>query len=499
MNLKHLLKSIETKHVEGDLDREVTGLCYDSRRVTPGKVFVAVKGSDVDGHDYICEAIDKGASAIICERNGFASHRAAKIVVENSRRVMGALAAEFYGHPSRKLRVIGVTGTNGKTTTVFVLKHLLESAGVRTGLISTVHYEAGDRILPATRTTPESIDIQQLMFQMVQAGCEACVMEVSSHAVVMDRVSHVEFDAAVFTNLTRDHLDYHQTMENYFEAKRSLFRRLETGAKNTVAVANTDDAYGARLLAESGLSRKICFGFENGADFRAADTELTEHGFSFQLKAAGSEMTARCGLLGRHNVYNALGALAAVAAIGVDIEKACGALEKTPPVPGRLESVDAGQQFNVIVDYAHTADALENVLTTLREITPGRLLLAFGCGGNRDQGKRTRMGEVAARLADMTIFTSDNPRREPPAAIAAQIEAGYRATRSDNTRTILDRHVAIREIIHAAGPGDTVLIAGKGHETYQELHDSVVPFDDRRHAAEVLHEMMIDRKILKAA
>lgn len=499
MQLRKLLSAVSVKHVEGNLDREITGLAYDSRRVSAGKVFVACRGHNFDGHDYISEAIDRGAVAVVCERNGFVSHKAAKIVVEDSREAIAWMAAEFYGHPSRRLKVIGITGTNGKTTTSFILKHLLEAHGIKTGLITTVHYQVGDRVLPAHRTTPEALDLQHLMAQMVRSGLEACVMEVSSHALMQNRVDYVEFDAGVFTNLTQDHLDYHRTMEDYFAAKQRFFKILDAGGEAVRVLANADDEYGRRVLRETAVPNPISFGTLGGSDLAAENIELTREGMKFDVTIGDESVSVTSGLVGRHNVYNMLAALGTACSMGLPVAKTVAAMNKVPPVPGRLECIDMGQNFNVIVDYAHTADALENVLTTLREITPGRILLTFGCGGNRDAGKRVRMGELAARLADYTVVTSDNPRKEPPAAIAAQIEAGYRSVRTDGARAILDRHMAIADVIHRAKAGDTVLIAGKGHETFQEQHDAVVPFDDRRHAAEVLQDLSGGRKILRAA
>lgn len=499
MILKHLLASISVLRVEGDLDREVTGIALDSRHVSPGKVFVACRGLNSDGHDYISEAIDRGAIAVICERNGFASHRAAKIVVENTRAIVPVLACEFHGHPSRKLKVVGITGTNGKTTTSFLLKNLLEAQGIRTGLITTVHYDVAGHILPASRTTPEAPDLQHLLAQMVREGCDACVMEVSSHALEQGRVNGTEFDVGVFTNLTHDHLDYHRTMEGYFEAKAKFFTLLERSSKPARAIINGDDEYGRRLLAGTKTPNPISFGLLGDTTLQATQLDLDPTGMHFTVDDVGEKIAVGSQLLGRHNVYNSLAALGVAKALGLDVEQTVESMAKTPPVPGRLERVDMGQSFNVIVDYAHTADALENILTTLREITGNRILLAFGCGGNRDVGKRTKMGEVAARLAHYTVVTSDNPRKEPPAAIAAQIEAGYRSVRAEGSRTILDRHAAIRDVIRHARTGDTVVIAGKGHETFQELSDAVIPFDDRRHAAEVIAAELGGKKILRAA
>ncbi len=498
MQLKRLLERVEVLRAEGALERDVTGIEHDSSRVTSGSVFIAVKGANFDGHDYISDAIDRGAIAIVCENNGFQSHRATKVVVKDTRTAMAEIANRFYGYPSRKMKVIGVTGTNGKTTTAFMLKHLLESQGSKTGLVSTVHYEVGDRVIPASRTTPESLELQSLMDQMVRANCEACVMEVSSHAMMQGRVSGVEFDVGIFTNLSQDHLDYHRNMEEYYRAKREFFRMVESELTASGIVVNSDDPHGQRLLREISIFN-VSYGMEGNARLTARNVELRNNGTKCELHTASGTYSASLAPIGRHNIYNALGALGAVQLLDADVGKAVESLSSLAPVPGRLEAIQVGQDFNVVVDYAHTSDALENVLNTLRELTPGRVLVTFGCGGCRDVGKRVQMGEVAARLAHETIVTSDNPRKEPPAAIAAQIQAGYRKVRSDGCLSILDRHAAINEAIHRAKPGDTVLIAGKGHESFQELADAVVPFDDRRHAAEILALLKEEKLELHAA
>jgi len=489
MLLKHLVQNLPSATVEGSLDREVVGITHDSRRVTPGMLFIAVPGQLADGHEFINSAIERGASAVICERNRMVSPRATRIRVPDVREAMASAARSYYQHPSSKLKVIGVTGTNGKTTVAFMIKAIMEAAGHSTGLMGTVRYEIGDRVIPAARTTPESLEVQQLMSQMLKAGCEACVMEVSSHALDQKRVLGVEFDVAIFTNLTRDHLDYHGTMENYFAAKQKLFTALAEGAKKGAAVINIDDAFGARLAGTTKVEVELNFGLRQSARLRATRIELGADGSRFVVETPERKFALRLPLIGRHNIYNALAAVGACLALKVDVVKIQAALNKMPAVPGRLERVDLGQPFGVFVDYAHTDDALRNVLTTLREITKGRVLLAFGGGGNRDTGKRARMGRVAAELADFTILTSDNPRKEDPAKIAAQVEEGYHAARAEACSVELDRRRAIAQIVGKAEPGDMVLIAGKGHETYQEFEDTVVPFDDRVHAREVLEEL----------
>jgi len=489
MQLKQLVNELAPIRVEGPLDRDVTGIAYDSRRVTPGMVFVAIPGRKTDGHEFINTAIDRGASAIICEKNGFVSQRATRIKVADAREALAWAAAAFYQHPAKKLRVIGVTGTNGKTTVAFMVKQILEAAGVNCGLIGTVRYEIGERVIPAQRTTPEALDIQQMMAQMLRADCQACVMEVSSHALEQKRVCAVEFDVAIFTNLTQDHLDYHGTMENYFAAKKKLFAALADANKRAGAVINLDDAFGARLSKETNLEAPLTFGLNHGAKIRATQIKLGPDATEMVIETPTETFSCRLPLIGRHNVYNALAAVGAGLVLKIGAHPIQTALNSMTPVPGRLENIPLGQPFGLFVDYAHTDDALRNVLTTLREITSGRLLLAFGCGGDRDAGKRPKMGQVAAQLADFTIITSDNPRRESPAEIAAAIEEGYRSVRRQGYRIELDRKRAIDEIIRLAKPGDTVLIAGKGHETCQEFEDTVIPFDDRIHARETLETL----------
>lgn len=495
MPLRQLVQQLPSATVEGSLDREVVGLTYDSRRVAPGVVFIAVPGQNADGHEFIGSALDRGAAAVICERTRMVPPRATRIRVPDVREAMACAARAFYQHPSHKLKVIGVTGTSGKTVVAFMIKTILEAAGLSSGLLGTVRYEIGDRVIPAARTTPESLEVQQMMSQMLRAGCEACVMEVSSHALEQKRVLGVEFDVGIFTNLTRDHLDYHGTMENYFAAKQKLFTSLEQGAKKAAAVINIDDTFGARLAGTTKVEVELNFGLRQSARLRATKIELSADGSRFVVETPERKFALRLPLIGRHNIYNALAAVGACLALKVDVVKIQAALNKMAAVPGRLERVEAGQPFGVFVDYAHTDDALRNVLTTLRELTQGRVLLAFGCGGNRDAGKRARMGKVAAELADFTLITSDNPRKEDPAQIAAQIEEGYRSARAEAYAIELDRRRAIQQIIGKAEPGDLVVIAGKGHETYQEFEDTVVPFDDRVHAREALETLGFRKRV----
>lgn len=495
LRLKELIAAVQPLKVEGPAEREVTGLAYDSRRIMPGMVFVAVRGQHTDGHDYIENAIDRGAVAVICERNGSFSQRATRLKVADAREALARAAACFYQYPATRLRVIGVTGTNGKTTVAFMIKAILEAHGLKCGLLGTVRYEVGDRVIPAQRTTPEALEIQQMMAHMVRSGCEVCVMEVSSHALEQKRVAGIGFDVALFTNLTQDHLDYHGTMENYFLAKQKLFTPAAKGGKPATEVINIDDSFGARLAAQSSAEVTLTYGLHDTAHLRATHIELGPEVSRFTVETPDKQFTCRLPLLGRHNIYNALAALGAGLALKVPLATIKTTLQRMPCVPGRLERLAQGQPFGVFVDYAHTDDALRNVLTTLREITPGRVLLTFGCGGCRDAGKRAKMGRVAAELAGFTLVTSDNPRKESAAAIAAQIEAGYREARTDGYQIELDRRRAIASLLQQARPGDSVLIAGKGHETYQEFEDTVIPFDDRVHARETLETLGYNQKV----
>jgi len=491
MQLKTLAGAIPIRQLIGTLDRAVESIAYDSRRVQKNGLFVALRGEKNDGHEFIGQAIEKGAAVIVAEREE--KHpRATCVVVENTRSALADLSATFYGLPAQRLKLAAVTGTNGKTTTTFLIKHICEKAGLRCGLIGTVRYEIGERILPATRTTPESLDVQELLAQIANAGCRAAAMEVSSHALAQERTRALEWDVAVFTNLTQDHLDFHGTMENYFESKLKLFTQLAQQQKKRkpVAVVNIDDRYGEQLLGKIDKSTSVVtFGMGVRADFRASNYRMDFSGTSYQLDARGKSYLVRLPLIGRFNVANSMAALAAANTLGVNLREAVLSLGKSPQVPGRLEMVPAKRQFRVFVDYAHTPDALLNVLKTLRELGPRRLIVVFGCGGDRDRQKRPLMGEVVDRHADYAIVTSDNPRKEDPNAIIAEVEKGFR---SDHYEKIVDRTKAIARAIELAQSRDIVLIAGKGHETYQEFADHTVPFDDIQVARRAIEDRPVE-------
>jgi UDP-N-acetylmuramoyl-L-alanyl-D-glutamate--2,6-diaminopimelate ligase len=491
MQLKTLLTAISVRQIIGPPDRSVESIAYDSRRVQRNGLFVALRGEKFDGHDFIEQAIEKGASVIVAEREQ-KYPRATCVAVENTRTAVADLSAAFYGYPARKLKLVGITGTNGKTTTTFLIQHICEKAGVRCGLIGTVRYQLGERVLPAARTTPESLDLQELLAQIVNAGCRAAAMEVSSHALALDRTRGLEWDVAVFTNLTQDHLDFHGTMKNYFESKLKLFSELASQQKKRkpVAVINIDDRYGEQLVGKIDKSTSlITYGMGARADFRASNYRMEFGGTSYQLDARGKSYLVRIPLIGRFNVANSLAALAAANAMGIGVREAVLSLGKSPQVPGRLEMVPAKRQFQIFVDYAHTPDALLNVLKTLRELEPRRLIVVFGCGGDRDREKRPLMAQVVDLNADYAIITSDNPRKEDPAAIISHVERGFR---SSHYEKIIDRAEAIARAIALAQPRDIVLIAGKGHETYQEFADHTVPFDDIQVARRALENHPVE-------
>jgi UDP-N-acetylmuramoyl-L-alanyl-D-glutamate--2,6-diaminopimelate ligase len=491
MQLKILAASIPVRQVIGTLDRNVESIAYDSRRVQRNSLFVALRGEKTDGHQFLEQAIERGASVIVTEQ-AEKHPRATCLVVDDTRSAMADLAAAFHGFPATRLKMAAVTGTNGKTTTTFLIKHICEKAGLHCGLIGTVRYEIGQRVLPATRTTPESLDLQELLAQIAHAGCKAAAMEVSSHALALERTRGLEWDVAVFTNLTQDHLDFHGSMENYFEAKAKLFTQLAQQQKKQkpVAIVNIDDRYGEKLLRKIDKSvAVVTYGMSQRADFRASNYRMEFGGTSYQLDARGKSYLVRVPLIGRFNVANSMAALAAANALGLSLREAVLSLGKSPQVPGRLEAVPAKRQFQVFVDYAHTPDALLNVVKTLRELEPKRLIVVFGCGGDRDRQKRPLMGEIVDRHADFAIITSDNPRKEDPDAIIAEVEKGFR---SDHFEKVADRAAAIQRAIALAEPRDIVLIAGKGHENYQEFADHTVPFDDIQVARRALEDRPLD-------
>ncbi len=493
MQLQSLLFKVPTRGVRGPTDVEITSVCYDSRQARPGSLFVALRGERVDGHEYLTQAIAQGTAGVVVEHAPESIPASVACVeVASTRAAMPPIAGAFYHYPAAKLRLCGVTGTNGKTTMTYLLKHICERAMLRCGLIGTVRYEIGEEILPSTHTTPQALDLQALLARMRDAGCKAAVMEVSSHALAQDRVGGLEFDAAVFTNLTQDHLDFHGSLQEYFEAKARLFTDIlpQQTRKRPVAVVNVDDRYGAELCTRLPKNvRLITYGMGNRADFRASNFKTEAAGTSYQLDAQERSYLVRLPLIGRFNIYNSLAALAASSAMGVQLRAAVLSLATAPAVPGRVQLVPAKRNYQVYVDYAHTDDALSNVIRTLRELNPRRLIVVFGCGGDRDKSKRPLMGRAAEQGSDLSIITSDNPRSEDPAAIIRDIEKGFQG---NNYEVIVDRHEAIERAVALAQPRDIILIAGKGHENYQQFAKSTITFDDVQVAKSAIEARPVD-------
>lgn len=484
MKLETLLSALPEAQCRGSASREIVGMACDSRQVRPGWLFTAIPGNKLNGAAFIEDAVTRGAAAVVAEQAVPPLKDVTVIRVPNAREALARLASAFYGRPSARLKVAGVTGTNGKTTVTYLVRDILESAGLPCGLIGTVEYRLGNRVIPAARTTPDPLTLQSCFAQMLQNGCTAAVMEVSSHALDQERAWGIEFDAAVFTNLTQDHLDYHGDMESYFAAKTKLFTAIGRGAKPAAAIVNVDDPYGRRLAADPGIAARLfTFGRSPDAMIRAEAVRLSASGSAFRVVSPWGAGEATLRLLGAYNVSNALAALAVCAYLGLPLPLILQRLAGLHAVPGRLEEVPNARGFQVFVDYAHTDDALLNVLQTLREIAAARLIVVFGCGGNRDKTKRPKMGAVAARLADYTVLTSDNPRTEDPMAILEQIRAGMGGAPHE---VVPDRAEAIRRALAFAGKGDIVVIAGKGHETFQEFDNRVIPFDDRDVARKLL-------------
>ena len=484
MELRELLAGADVTEIAGDPRTEITGLAYDSRRVEPGSLFFCYPGTVADGHDFAPLAVQAGAAAVVVERRLELEPPVTQAIVGDGRAAMAHAAVRFYGDPTAELRVAGITGTNGKTTTAFLIRHMLEHIGVQTGLLGTVKRVVGGAEEEVERTTPEAIDLQATFRRMVDGGDRACAMEVSSHALALRRTDGIRFAVAAFTNLTQDHLDFHADMEDYFLAKRRLF----TGGGTERIVLNVDDPFGDRLAVEfDGLSFSAAG--DERADYRALQVAFDASGVRFLCLAPDGEAEVTLPLPGRFNVENALCAIACVGALGIALDDAVAALAGAGLVPGRFEPVEEGQPFAVLVDYAHTPDSLENVLASARQITAGRLVCVFGCGGDRDRDKRPLMGEIAARLADLAVVTSDNPRSEDPVAIIDEIRAGMREGTAE-LEVEPDRRAAIALALDAAREGDTVVIAGKGHEQGQEFEGGrKIPFDDRDVAREELRRL----------
>jgi UDP-N-acetylmuramoyl-L-alanyl-D-glutamate--2,6-diaminopimelate ligase len=470
----------------GASEAEVSDVTHDSRRASPGSLFVAIRGFSQDGNAFVEAARKKGALGVVSE--GEARAGGPWLQVKDAREALAVLSTAVLARPAERLELVGVTGTNGKTTTTYLIDAILRAAGRTVGLVGTVQYRIGERWVDAVRTTPEASDLQHLFREMAEGGCTHAVLEVSSHSLALKRVHGCAFKVAVFTNLTRDHLDFHGDMDRYFAAKKRLFESLLR--EDGWAVIGMDDARGEELKAAS-RGRCLTYALDREADLRAEAVELSLEGTRLRARTPQGLLEVQTPLVGRFNVRNVLAALGAGLALGVSPEEARRGIASLSGVPGRLERVEAGQDFAVIVDYAHTDDALKNLLETLRELQPRRLITVFGCGGDRDRTKRPLMGAVASRLSDLVIVTSDNPRSEPPESILEEILRGIPKTGAARTEALVDRRGAIALALERAGPKDVVVIAGKGHEGYQALRDRTVPFDDRQVARELLGRLLV--------
>lgn len=476
MKLKELLSGLNILTMTADMETEISGISYDSRSTKPGDLFVAIVGTVSDGHQYIEKAINAGAAAVLCQN--IPSLDLPYVCVADTRRGLAVVSAIFFGKPADKMKMIGITGTNGKTTSTYLIKHILETElGAKVGLIGTNCNYIGGEALPTERTTPESYELQKLFKEMLDCGCEYVIMEVSSHSLVLERVYGIRFAVGEFTNLTQDHLDFHETMDAYAEAKALLFASCDQ------AVINSDDPY-AGVMERGTVCPVIRFGIDDPkADVLAKHLVLKPDGVEFQVSSRQGNAAVKLAIPGRFSVYNALGALSVCTALGIPAERCAAALSTAVGVKGRVEVVPTDGDYTILIDYSHTPDALENVLHTVRETGRGRVVALFGCGGDRDRTKRPIMGRIASELADFTIVTSDNPRTEEPEEIIREILLGVTG---DNHIAITDRREAIAYAIEHHQPGDVIVLAGKGHETYQEVNHVKHHMDEREIVAEIL-------------
>ncbi|WP_346847919.1 UDP-N-acetylmuramoyl-L-alanyl-D-glutamate--2,6-diaminopimelate ligase [uncultured Clostridium sp.] len=480
MKIEEILKGSTYTVLSGDESIEINDPQYDSRKIKCEDMFFAIGGFNVDGHNFISKAIENGAKAVVVEKDVTLVEGITFIKVENGRRALAIAASNFYNNPSKKMKIIGITGTNGKTTSAFMLKGILEAKGYKVGLIGTIANYIGDKEIHTEKTTPESLELQKLFKDMVDSDIDYCVMEVSSHSLDLDRVYGIEFSQGIFTNLTQDHLDFHKTFENYFNAKSKLFKICKH------SVVNVDDSYGIKLL-EKINSRVTTYSIEKESDLRGIDINLESTGIIFNLKGNEKTYKVQLPIQGRYNVYNALGCIGAALDEGIDMDTIVEGLSKVT-VPGRCENLTLGMNlgFQVIRDYSHTPDSLKNILENLRELTKGKLICIFGCGGDRDRTKRPIMGEIGTELSDIAIITSDNPRSEDPYMILEDIEAGVEKS---NYKLIENRREAIKTALLLGEKDDIIVIAGKGHETYQILKNETIHFDEKEVVLELIEEL----------
>ncbi|MCD5390618.1 UDP-N-acetylmuramoyl-L-alanyl-D-glutamate--2,6-diaminopimelate ligase [candidate division NPL-UPA2 bacterium] len=496
MKLKELLKGLEVISVQGNKEQKISAVAYDSKKVEKGSLFACLRGYRLDGHTFISEAIERGATALLTEGGRMDRRDIAYVVVPDTRLALARISDNFYEHPSGRIKVIGVTGTNGKTTTTYLTESILKAAGYRVGLVGTINYRWGERILPAGNTTPQSVDLQRMLSEMVKAKCNYAVLEVSSHSLDQHRVDFIEFDVAVFTNLSLDHLDYHHSLSHYLKAKTKLFRQLrEEGVKKEgkISLINIDDRYRRHLLKVA-PDKVLTYGIRRRADIRASQISSSLPGLSFQADTPAGSFPVKMKLMGTSNVYNALAAIGVGISQGIKLDSIKEGLETAPGIPGRFELIDCGQDFTVMVDYAHTPSALEGLLRMAKGMARGKIITVFGCGGDRDRSKRPLMGKLSSRYSHLSILTSDNPRSEEPGKIISEIRRGFGRTVKQywpkvgrgNYLVVEDRFQAIKEALARARKDDVVIIAGKGHESYQVLKDTVVAFDDREVVRRIL-------------
>ena len=491
--LKDIISTLDVQQVQGDQNVSIQDITADSRAVKLNSLFIALDGATVDGHNYIDKAVAAGAVAVIVSKPVTVPDDVCVITVSDTRQAMMVCVPYFFDYPANRMRMVGVTGTNGKTTTTHMIRHILKAQGHKVGVIGTVHIMIGDTSYPIHNTTPDVVDLQHILHQMVQENVEYCVMEVSSHALALGRVSGVEFDTAVFTNLTQDHLDFHKTFENYLAAKCKLFEQVSASDQvkdNKGAVINIDDSYGHRVM-EKTTAPTITYSTLGKGTLNASDVHMSTKNSQYTVNYKGESYPVSMNTTGLFNVYNTLAAIGACLQEGISMEAIDTALKTFSSVPGRFELIEEGQDFAVVVDYAHTPDGLQNILETAKAIKENRIIIVFGCGGDRDATKRPIMGRIAAEYGDKIYVTSDNPRTENPVQIVKDVEVGVKEALRDGTsyEVIVDRREAINHAIHDAKAGDIVIIAGKGHENYQILKNETIHFDDREEARKALKEI----------
>lgn len=481
MKLENLLKGLDYELVKGSIETDVAEVHDDNRKVKAGDAFIAVEGYATDGHKYVKGAFENGAKAIVISKDVENLPECTVIKVKDSRKARATIGANYYNHPAETLKIIGITGTNGKTTSTFLMKAILEAAGHKVGLIGTIANYIGSRKVEAHRTTPESLELQKMFREMLDEGCTYCIMEVSSHSLYLDRVHGIKFSQGMFTNLTQDHLDFHKTFENYYQAKLIMFKN------SASSVINVDDDYGKRIFKDIS-NMKSTYGIDSEADLKASNIHMHARGIDFDMNFKGKVQRVHLNLPGKYNVSNALGSALCCLNEGIDLDTVVRGLENMEAVPGRCEIVTKKYNlpFEVIVDYAHTPDGLENILKTAREFTKGRLISVFGCGGDRDKTKRPLMGKIGSDLSDVAIVTSDNPRTEDPLQIIDDVVAGIQ---KDNYLVIENRREAIKKAMEEAMPHDVVVVAGKGHEDYQVLKEKTIHFDEREIIADIIDEL----------